>query len=129
MASAHLAELDGLAAAYLGQRDRIEEISLAELARRLDCGDVVVLDVGPHPEFAAGHITGARSDPIDVLGSHVRSMPPDVEVVAYCRGRYCVLSHRAVRLLTEHGFDARLSADGMLEWQADGVPITTATEP
>ena len=93
-------------------------------ARRVRAGDVVVIDVRPADEYAAGHLPGAVSIPLDELASRLAEIPADVEVVAYCRGRYCVLSHRAVRLLLDHGFDARLAADGMLEWRADGVPIT-----
>ena len=78
----------------------------------------------PGDEYAAGHLSGAVSIPLDELASRLSEIPADVEVVAYRRGRYCVLSHRAVRLLIDHGFDARLAADGMLEWRADGVPMT-----
>ena len=95
-----------------------------ELLAASEAGQIVVLDVRPGDEYAAGHLPGAVSIPLDELASRLAEIPADVEVVAYCRGRYCVLSHRAVRLLIDHGFDARLAADGMLEWRADGVPIT-----
>ena len=93
-----------------------------ELLAASAAGQIVVLDVRPGDEYAAGHLSGAVSIPLDELASRLSEIPADVEVVAYCRGRYCVLSHRAVRLLIDHGFDARLAADGMLEWRADGVP-------
>jgi rhodanese-related sulfurtransferase len=85
---------------------------------------IVVLDVRAGDEYASGHLPGAVSIPLPELASRLAEIPADVEVVAYCRGRYCVLSHRAVRLLTEHGVDARLAADGVFEWRADGVPMT-----
>ncbi len=122
VATAHHAALDELAAAYLGRRDGIEEITREELARRLEAGDVVVLDVRPAPEFAAGHIAGARSVPLDVLGSHVRSLPAGVEVVAYCRGPFCVFADDAVRLLRRRGRGARRLADGFPEWRQAGLP-------
>lgn len=128
VAVAHNAELDHLAAAYLGRRDGIEEISRDELARRLDAGDVVVLDVRPGPEFGAGHIAGARSVPIEILGAHVRSLPTDVEVVAYCRGPFCVFADDAVRLLRRRGRSARRLEDGFPEWRQAGLP-TAAGRP
>ena len=96
-----------------------------ELLAASGAGRVVVVDVRPGDEYDAGHLPGALSIPLDELPARLAEIPADVEVVAYCRGRYCVLSHRAVRLLTEHGYDARLAAGGILEWQADGVAVTT----
>jgi len=106
--------------------DDIRMMDRAELLAASDAGDVVVLDVRPGDEYAAGHLPGAISIPLDELAARISEIPADVEIVAYCRGRYCVLSHRAVRTLTEHGYDARLAADGMLEWYGDGVPTATA---
>ena len=126
VAVAHHAELDHLAAAYLGRRDGLEEVSRDELARRLDTGDVVVLDVRPELEYAAGHIAGARSVPIGDLGQQVRSLPDDVEIVAYCRGAFCVLADDAVRLLRRRGRPARRLQDGFPEWRRAGLPIGEA---
>jgi rhodanese-related sulfurtransferase/DNA-binding transcriptional ArsR family regulator len=104
--------------------DDIRLMDRDELLAASDAGHIVVIDVRPGDEYAAGHLPAAVSIPLDELASRLSEIPPDVEVVAYCRGRYCVLSHRAVRLLLDHGIDAALAADGMLEWHADGVPIT-----
>jgi rhodanese-related sulfurtransferase/DNA-binding transcriptional ArsR family regulator len=106
--------------------DDIRLMDRDELLAASTTGDIVVVDVRPADEYAAGHLPGAVSIPLDELASRLAEIPADVEVVAYCRGRYCVLSHRAVRLLLEHGIDATLAADGILEWRADAVPITSA---
>ncbi len=106
--------------------DDIRLMDREELLAASTTGDIVVLDVRPADEYAAGHLPGAVSIPRDELAWRLAEIPADVEVVAYCRGRYCVLSHRAVRLLLDHGIDAVLAADGILEWRADGVPITSA---
>jgi rhodanese-related sulfurtransferase len=103
--------------------DGIDLMSRAELMDAVRDGRVVVLDVRPADEFAAGHLDGALSIPWSELADRLDEIPADSEVVAYCRGRYCVLSNRAVHLLQAHGFDARLSEDGIAEWLADGVPL------
>jgi rhodanese-related sulfurtransferase len=120
---AHHADLGRLASAYLGEPDGIEEVTRDELARRLDTGDVVVLDVRPASEYEAGHIAGARSVPIEGFAAEVRSLPDDVEVVAYCRGPFCVFAHDAVRLLRRRGRRARRLEDGFPEWRRAGLPI------
>ena len=88
--AAHHAELDSLATAYLGDRSGLEEITRAELAQRLSDGDLIVIDVRPTQEYDAGHITGAHSIPIETLQQQLTDLPDDAEVVAYCRGPYCV---------------------------------------
>jgi rhodanese-related sulfurtransferase len=98
-------------------------VSRAELAQRLNAGDVVVLDVRPEPEFAAGHILGARSVPVIELRRHLRTIPRDTEVVAYCRGPYCVYADEAVSELRRHGVQARRLEDGFPEWKREGLPI------
>jgi rhodanese-related sulfurtransferase/DNA-binding transcriptional ArsR family regulator len=108
--------------------DDIRLMGRDELLAASNVGHIVVVDVRPADEYVAGHLPAAVSIPLDELASRLSEIPADVEVVAYCRGRYCVLSLRAVRLLLEHGFDAVLAADGMLEWRADGVRITTHAE-
>ncbi len=127
VAVAHHGELDTLAAAYLGDRSRLEQIGRAELARRLDDGDVVVIDVRPAPEYVAGHIAGARSIPIDVLEQRLAELPDDAEVVAYCRGPFCVYADDAVRQLTAAGHRARRLEDGYPQWNHDGLPVATGT--
>ncbi len=101
----------------------------AELLARADDGDVIVLDVRPSKEYAAGHIPGAISMPLDELERRLASLPPDAEVVAYCRGPYCVLAPQALKLLHRHGFRARRLEDGLPEWRQAGLPVTVGEEP
>ncbi|MGH9118252.1 MAG: ArsR/SmtB family transcription factor [Acidimicrobiales bacterium] len=124
VAEQHAAGLDRLAAAYLGDRDGIEVIDRRELAARLKEGSVVVLDVRPEREFGAGHIAGARSVPIGELRRQLRALPKDAELVAYCRGPYCVFADEAVRELRRRGFLARRLEDGFPEWKRAGLPVT-----
>jgi rhodanese-related sulfurtransferase len=119
----HLAGLDRLASAYLGDRDGVEVVDRAELAARLKRGEVVVLDVRPEPEFIAGHIAGARSVPITELRRHLRALPKGNDIVAYCRGPYCVYADDAVRELNRKGFRARRLIDGFPEWKRAGLPV------
>ncbi len=125
VAAAHHEQIDELAAAYLGDRTHLEQIGRAELAERIAAGDVVVVDVRPAVEHAAGHIVGARSIPIDELAANVKNLPADVEVVAYCRGPYCVFADDAVRLLRRRRRAARRLEDGFPEWQRAELPIET----
>lgn len=94
-----------------------------ELLGAARAGRVVVLDVRPADEYVAGHLPGAVSIPLDELAARLAELPGDTDVVAYCRGRYCVLSHQAVRLLDEHGVRAHQAGDGIAEWLADGVAL------
>ena len=128
VAGEHVAGLNRLAAAYLGDRENIEEVDRDELARRLKAGELIVLDVRPPAEFAAGHITGSRSVPVAELRRHLRALPKDVEVVAYCRGPYCVYADEAVRELVRKGFRARRLIDGFPEWQRAGLPVAVGVE-
>jgi len=119
----HVAGLERLADAYLGDRDGLEVIDRDELAARIRRRQVVVLDVRPTAEFASGHIAGARSLPITELRRRLRSLPKDAEVVAYCRGPYCVYADDAVRELRRKGFRARRLVDGFPEWKRAGLPV------
>lgn len=110
--------------AYLGPEDTTA-VDSDELLRRLEAGDAVLLDVRPEPEYAAGHLPGAVHIPLEELTERLSEMPRDREIIAYCRGRYCVLAHDAVRLLSGHGMSARRAADGVLEWKLAGLPIET----
>jgi rhodanese-related sulfurtransferase len=123
VATEHVAGIGRLAEEYLGDRSRLEAVGREELAARLDAGDVLVLDVRPVPEFAGGHIPGARSVPVNDLRQHLRSLPKDVEVVAYCRGPYCVYADDAVRFLRRRGYRARRLEDGFPEWKQAGLPV------
>jgi rhodanese-related sulfurtransferase/predicted transcriptional regulator len=122
----HVAEVNGLVDEYLGERDGVEQLSAAELEERLARGRVVLLDVRPEPEYRAGHIAGARSAPLSRLPSLVSKLPRRQEIVAYCRGPYCVYADDAVRLLREQGLKARRLDVGFPEWRRAGLPIETA---
>jgi rhodanese-related sulfurtransferase/DNA-binding HxlR family transcriptional regulator len=126
VAVGHVAEVSVLADEYLGKRDGLERLSADELALRLERGDVVVLDVRPETEFRAGHIAGARSVPVEVLDALVDELPKRREVVAYCRGPYCVYADDAVRLLRSRGLKARRLDVGYPEWQRAGLPVEIA---
>ena len=121
----HVAEVSVLADEYLGERDGVEQLSAAELEQRLASGEVVVLDVRPEPEYRAGHIVGARSAPIALLEGQVSRLPRRREIVAYCRGPYCVYADDAVRLLRARGLKARRLDVGFPEWQRAGLPVET----
>ncbi|MGH9148785.1 MAG: ArsR/SmtB family transcription factor [Acidimicrobiales bacterium] len=123
VAGDHVAGLDRLAHAYMGDRGGIAVIDQAGLAARLEQGDVVVLDVRPAPEYRAGHIAGARSAPVTDLRRHLRALPRGAEIVAYCRGPYCAYADEAVRELNRRGFRARRLIDGYPEWKRAGLPV------
>jgi len=122
----HLPDAEAARAAYLGVEEPAEPVSRGELLRRVTAGDVLVIDVRPAAEYAAGHITGAASVPLDDLAARLDTLPADAGIVAYCRGAYCVLARDAVRQLRASGWDARHLADGMLEWRLDGLPVEAA---
>jgi len=117
-----LAEIDRLVATYAREREQLEAISRDELWRRLGEGTVAVLDVRPAVEYRQGHIAGARSIPLDELAARLDELDPAREVVAYCRGPYCVLADEAVALLRARGFAATRFEEGYPEWEAAGLP-------
>jgi rhodanese-related sulfurtransferase len=123
VAAEHVAGFERLVEAYLGDRDGLEAISRDELAARLGRGDLIVLDVRPQPEFRAGHIAGAQSVPVSELRRNLRALPKDVDVVAYCRGPYCVYADDAVRELNRRGYRAQRLEDGFPEWKQAGLPV------
>lgn len=129
VAAAHHQQLDELASNYLGDRSALEQVGRAELAERISAGDVVVVDVRPAAEYVAGHIASARSIPIDRLAASISQLPSDVEVVAYCRGPYCVFADDAVRLLRRRGRRARRLEDGYPEWQRASLPVEATAAP
>lgn len=110
--------------AYLGPDT--DQVSREELLRRAAAGEVVVLDVRPAEEYAAGHIPGALSIPVDELAERLDELPAEQEVVAYCRGAWCVFAHEAVRVLTADGRRARRLDEGMLEWRLADLPVAVA---
>jgi rhodanese-related sulfurtransferase/DNA-binding transcriptional ArsR family regulator len=123
VAAEHVEELDRLAAAYLGDRSRLDIMTRDELAERLRAGEVVVLDVRPEPEFRAGHIAGALSIPVAELSRRLRQVPKGQQVVAYCRGHYCVYADDAVRTLRHRGYPTARLEDGYPEWAIAGLPV------
>ena len=122
-AQEHVSGLDQLAADYLGDRSKLRTITRDDLRTRLRDGDVVVLDVRPEAEYAAGHIRGAVSIPITDLKSRLRDIPDGADVVAYCRGPYCVYADEAVRMLTKKGRTAARLEDGFPEWAHARLPV------
>jgi rhodanese-related sulfurtransferase len=128
VASAHVAEIDRLTEAYLGDRAGLESVSQGELRKRLRNGNVVIVDVRPLPEYTTGHIAGARSLPIAELARRLKDLPKDTEIVAYCRGPYCVYADDAVRLMRRRGYRASRLEDGFPEWERAGLP-TAAGAP
>jgi len=121
----HVAEVSVLADEYLGDRGAIEQLSADELQERLARGDVVLLDVRPGAEYRAGHIAGAASAPLDALESLAATLPKRHQIVAYCRGPYCVYADDAVRLLRARGRKARRLDVGYPEWRRAGRPVET----
>ncbi len=122
VAARHLPDIAPAAAAYLGPDDT-QAVDREELLRRARAGTVTVLDVRPAEEYTAGHIPGAVSVPLAELPDRLDELPAHTEIVAYCRGAYCVLSHDAVRILTAHGRTALRLTDGMLEWRLSELPV------
>jgi rhodanese-related sulfurtransferase/DNA-binding transcriptional ArsR family regulator len=124
VARSHLPDVEAARIAYLGE-DGGQPVTREQLQTLAKTRRVTVLDVRPAEEYAAGHIPGAVSIPLDELLDRLAELPDDGRVIAYCRGAHCVLSHDAVRLLTARGRDATRLADGMLEWHLAGLPVAT----
>jgi rhodanese-related sulfurtransferase len=123
LGESRLAEIDWVVETYLKDRDTLEAVGAIDLMELLSDGSVVVLDVRPEEEYRAGHIPDALSVPVDALEAALQTLPKDREIVAYCRGRYCVFSDEAVRLLEARGFRARRLMEGFPEWRAAGLPV------
>ena len=126
----NVAEIERVMAQYFRARDALEPVSREQLTERLRDGFVTVLDVRPQDEFALGHIPGALNVPLAELERHLAELPADREIVAYCRGPYCVLAFEAVAALRARGFFVRRLEDGYPEWKACGLPVAqTAARP
>lgn len=123
VAEARVAEVSQLLRTYITARDDLEPIPADELMARARLGLVTVLDVRPAEEYAAGHLPGAINLTMDALSGHLRRLPKGREVIAYCRGPYCLLSVDAVALLRGKGYKARRLVDGFPEWKASGLPV------
>jgi rhodanese-related sulfurtransferase/DNA-binding transcriptional ArsR family regulator len=126
IAERNLAEVDRVVRSYFDKRDSLEPISRLQLMDRMKAGLVTVIDVRPEDEFALGHVPGALNVPLSRLEMRLADIDPDQEIVAYCRGPYCVLSYEAVALLRSRGFKARRLEDGLPEWRAAGLPVEAA---
>lgn len=124
LAELRLAEVERVTREFLEQRDQMEPVDRAALVERARSGEVTVLDVRPREEYRAGHIPGALSVPLAELKSRLTELPRDRDIVAYCRGPYCVLAIEAVETLRAHGFGAVRLEDGVAEWRARGFEVT-----
>lgn len=123
LARRRLPAADAIVRRFYQDPDGLKPVSGEELLRRMQAGDVTVLDVRPADEFAAGHVPGARSIPLKELRARLEELPRDQEVVAYCRGPYCTLSIEAVRLLRDRGVRARIMPEGVPQWRLEGRPV------
>jgi len=122
VAESNVAEVSRIVTDYFSQRDAFEPVSRQQLMERLQRGDVTLLDVRPVDEFALGHISGAVNVPLRELESRLRELDPEQQVVAYCRGAYCVFSYEAVAALRQAGYNVRRLEYGFPEWRAAGLP-------
>lgn len=129
LAESRLAEVQQIARAFAHKRGSLQPIDRRLLMRRMRAGEVTVLDVRPVEEYRAGHIPGAVSLPLKDLERKLKSLPKRREIVAYCRGPYCVLAPEAVAILRHHGYAARPMDDGVSEWRAHGLPVAVGEAP
>lgn len=125
VARERVAEVEQLVATYLTARDHLEPVSRDELAEKVAAGEAIVLDVRPREEYLAGHVAGARSIPLEELEARLAELPGGQEVIAYCRGPYCVYAPSAVELLLRHGLHARRLVEGFPEWRLAGLPVAS----
>ncbi len=119
----HIAEVDRIVSGYFNERDSLEPVSRKELLARTKEGLVTVLDVRPSEEYEAGHIPGAVNLPLGDLKKRLKDLPKGQEIIAYCRGPYCVLAFEAVAALRKKGFNVRRLEEGYPEWKASGLPV------
>jgi rhodanese-related sulfurtransferase len=122
---ARVAEIERIVKLYFAAKDELEPVTSRELVDRARKGLVTVLDVRPHHEFAAGHVPGAVNIPVEELSRRLRELPKGKEVVAYCGGPFCLMSFDAIHLLRKKGFKARRLQDGMPEWRASGLAVSS----
>jgi ArsR family transcriptional regulator len=125
VAERNVAEVERVIRSYFNDRDALEAVSRKELLKRTRAGEVIILDVRPEDEFALGHLPGAVNIPLRALEARLSELDRSHEVIAYCRGPYCVLSYEAVAALRARGFKARRLEDGLPEWRAAGLPVIT----
>jgi len=129
LAEARLAEVQQIARAFAEKRGPLEPVDKRRLVERVRAGEVTVLDVRPAEEYRAGHIPGAVSIPLGELKKRLGSLPKHLEIVAYCRGPYCVLAPEAASFLRARGYRAVAIDDGVGEWRARGLPVATGETP
>jgi rhodanese-related sulfurtransferase len=127
VAETHLAEVDRIVREHFESRDHLKPVRRDELMQLAAAGETIVIDVRPASEYAAGHVPGAINIPIDSLPQRLMDLPRTQEIVAYCRGPYCMLAFDAVTKLREEGFRARRLEDGYPEWKADNLPTSSVT--
>lgn len=123
VAEEHLVELRMALQKMMAEPDRMVSVGRKELMAQAKRGEVIVLDVRPQQEYDTAHLPHARSMPLSELAQRLAELPRDVEIVAYCRGPFCLMSDKAVELLQAHGYRARKTSDGVSEWQAAGLPL------
>ena len=128
VAESNLAEVDRVVDGYFRDRDAMEPVNSSELLKRIRDGSATALDVRPADEYRNGHLPGALNIPLGDLESRLAELDPEREIVAYCRGPWCVLSFEAVAALRKRGFTARRFEDGLPEWRAAGLPVETDTK-
>lgn len=128
LATSRLAEVDQVSRAYFERRNTMEAVEGDELLRRVKSGEVTVLDVRPVEEYRAGHIPGALSVPVGELKARLKELPKDRDIVAYCRGPYCVMAVEAVELLRNKGFTAHRMEQGVVDWRARGWRVESTSE-
>ncbi len=128
LAESRLAEVEQVTRTYFESKGALEQVGGDELLQRVRRGEVTVIDVRPAQEYNAGHIPGAISLPVDELKARLKELPKKREIVAYCRGPYCVMAVDAVSLLRKHGFKAQRMEQGVIEWRARGWRLQTATQ-
>jgi len=121
----HISEVNDVVIGYFNDRDNLEPVSRKQLLRRSKADLVTVLDVRPSEEFDAGHIPGALNVPLNEIEQHLANLPKEQEIIAYCRGEYCVLAFEAVATMRKKGFNARRLEEGFPEWKAAGLPVAS----
>lgn len=126
-AQRHISEVNDVIVGFFNDRDSLEAVSRRELLQRSKDGLVTVLDVRPTEEYENGHIPGALNVPLDEIEQHLANLPKEQDVIAYCRGEYCVLAFEAVAALRKKGFSARRLEEGYPEWKAAGLPVESGT--
>lgn len=129
LAAERYAEVDRIVGDYFDARDHLEPVTGEELLQRAAEGDVIILDVRPPEEYEAGHIRGAISMPLSELEERMAGLPQDAEIVAYCRGPYCVLAPQALDMLRRRGLRARRLTSGFPEWNRAGLPVASGSGP